>query len=201
MTLNRAETLSSYLVLGLLVLCTVYVMVKGDALWSAIGIWAIVVTSVPMMANKNFKLIPRPYFIFLYGLPLFIATLHLPSRVSLREIAFSLIIVLTVAATFLLSLATLIQLRAHLGVKMNRPFFIASAVILFIASLGLYVVLLYVRDLLNPLEPFLVNNDDLMMWLTMLTFGGLVMGILLDIYLHTTSLDELQRLTVGEVNG
>jgi hypothetical protein len=197
MVRGRLESEVTIALLALLLTATAIVLYHGDLLWTCLGVWGLFVFTAPMIAGRSLRFLARPLIVLFVSVPMVLVASGILFRIQTDELFNAVLLVIGMLAGFLLSVTTLLCLRTYSRVLMNRPFFVSSAVILNIATIGVYVVLQYVSDMVFE-EDVLTSLDQLMVGLISMVGGALFLGVLLGYYLHTTDLDSMQVSILGE---
>ena len=102
-----------------------------------------------------------------------------------------------IGCIFMVSLVTMLIIRAYSQVRMNQTFTISSAFLLYMGVLGIYGILDFYGDILFGTDN-VPSNADYMIFLTASTIGGVVLSMLFSYYLRTISFEEFQATMVGK---
>ena len=197
MVRGRLESEVTLALLALLLIATTIVLYHGDLLWTCLGVWGLLVFIAPLMVRRSHWSLAKPLIVLFVCVPMVLVASGVLFRAQFDELLNAVLLVIGMLAGFLLSVATLLCLRAYFHVMMNRPFFVSSTVILYIAAVGVYVVLQYISDKVFE-ENVITSLDQLMVGLALMVGGAFFLGFLLGYYLHTTNLDSMQVSILGE---
>jgi len=163
---------------------TVYAVLKVDVLWIVFGIAAISVYVLPIVTIRDpFRALPWEMTILLSA-PLL---LHISAGARALSDRFAWWDDLTSIA-FAFSLATIgflltVELQMYTSVRMNRPFAIFFVVMFTLGASGFWEVGEYVDDKVFGAN-FLNSNYDAMTILLWSLVGGVLMGLVYDLYLR-----------------
>jgi hypothetical protein len=174
---------------------TVYLVIKLDVIWAAFGVSALCLLVLPIIATRDvFKALPWEMAVILVA-PVF---LHISSAWDpaegaprwwndLAAIAFSLSFA---TVGFLLT----VELQLYTDVRMNRPFAVFFVFMFTVAAAGFWKVSEYVGGLVTG-DPIVGGNADVMTFFLWTLAGGLLMGVVYDLYIKAMS--DSRRRTLG----
>jgi len=179
----------------LLFFCTVYSLLRMDVLWVFFGITALSLYVLPIVTMRNpFKALPWEMAILLSA-PLI---LHLAARShALNEHLHWWDDFTSVAFAF--SLATIgflltVELQMYTQVKMNRAFAVFFVIMFTLAIAGFWQIGEFVGDKVYGTN-IQGDNTAVMTTLVWNLIGGIIMGIVYDLYLRAMS--ERRRTALG----
>jgi len=189
------EAEASWISSLVLFFCTVYVVLDGDLLWSIFGIAALSLYILPVLSMRDpFKALPWEMTILLSS-PII---LHISE--DSRALSGNIAIWDDVTAlAFAFSLATIgflltVELRMYTTVRMNRPLSVFFVVMFTMAVSGFWQLGEYISDVVAGTHN-ISSNDDVMVGFLWTVVGGLLMGIVYDLYMK--AMPESRRETLG----
>ena len=192
------EAQVSWVACALLFLCTVYVMLEVDVLWSAFGIAAISLYVLPIATTRDpFQALPWALSLLLSSL----IVLHISegSRALSGNIGWWDDLT---GLSFAFSFATIgflltLELQMYTAVRMNRAFSVFFVVLFTMAVSGFWQVGEYLADVLADTEN-LTSNSQVMKEFLWATVGGVVMGVVYGAYIK--AMPESRREVLGLIH-
>jgi len=188
------EAEASWVACAVLFLCTVYVVLDMDVLWSAFGIAALSLYILPIVSVRDpFQALPWEMTLLLSS-PII---LHMSegSRTLSESIGWWDNIT---AVSFALSFATVgflltLELVMYTEVRMNTRFSVFFVMMFTVAVSGFWQVGEYLSDVLAGTEN-ISSNHQVMNEFLWVAFGGLVMGVLYNAYLKAMPVSRREVL-------
>jgi hypothetical protein len=177
---------------------TVYTVLKFDVLWVAFGIAAISLYILPIISMKDpFRALPWEMTILLSA-PIII---HISegSQTLVEHVAWWSHFTSLAFAFSLTTIGFLLTVELHMytDVRMNRPFAVFFVVMFALAVSGFWQVGEFIGDQINSTN-HLGTNEAVMKNLIWTLIGGIVMGIVYDLYIRAMS--EKRRETLGFIH-
>jgi len=171
----------------LLLLLTIYAIVKFDIVWSILGIASLSLYVLPIVTMRDpFKAPPWEMAVIL-ALPM---ALHYSagSRTLTENVGWwndfsSLALAFSLATIgFLMT----VELQMYTNVRMNRPFAVFFVIMFTLAAAGFWEIGLYIGDKIYGTHNQ-GTNSDVMTTLVWVLLGGVLMGLFYTIYLKAMS--------------
>lgn len=170
----------------LLLLLTIYSIVRFEVVWAILGITSLSLYALPIVTMRDpFKALPWEMTVILA------APMALHFSVGSRTLAgigwwndFS-------SLALALSLATIgflmtVELQMYTNVRMNRPFAVFFVVMFTLAAAGFWEVGLYIGDMVYGAHNQ-GTDADVMTTLVWVLVGGILMGLFYTVYLKAMS--------------
>lgn len=192
------EAEASWVTFTVLFLCTVYVFLNRDVLWSAFGVTALTLYILPIMSNRDpFQALPWEMTLLLSS-PII---LHISesSRTLSENIGWW---DNTASLAFAFSFATIgflltLMLDMYTKVRMNRAFALSFVVIFTMAISGFWQIGEYLSDVFADTEN-ISSNAQVMKEFLWVTVGGLVMGFVYGAYMK--AMPKSRREVLGLIH-
>ena len=195
---RTVEAQVSWVACTLLFLCTVYVVLDADIIWSVFGVVALSLYVLPIVTTRDpFQALPWEMTLLLAS-PI---VLHISegSRALSESIGWwdnltSLAFAFSFATIgFLLTL----ELDMYTDVRMNKPFSVFFVIIFTVAVSGFWQVGEYLSDVVAGTDN-LVSNHQVMKEFLWVTFGGFVMGLVYRAYID--AMPKSRREVLGLIH-
>jgi len=180
------EAEASWVSSVLLMLLTIYAIVKFEVLWAILGITSLSLYALPIVTMRDpFRALPWEITVILAA-PMALhfsvgshalSDIHWWNDFSSLALAFSLATI-----GFLMT----VELQIYTNVRMNRPFAVFFVVMFTLAAAGFWEVGLYFGDMLYKTHNQ-GSNADVMMTLVWVLVGGILMGLFYTVYLKAMS--------------
>jgi len=181
------EAEASWICSLLLLLLTVYSVVRLDVLWSVLGLTGLSLYVLPIVSMRDpFKAVPWEMTVILAA-PMILhysgGSNPLTENLAWWDDFSSLALAFSLATIgFLMT----VELQMYTNVKMNRAFAVFFVIVFTLAAAGFWEVGLYFGDLIYGTD-HLGTNADVMTSLTLVLVGGTLMGLFYTVYLKAMS--------------
>jgi hypothetical protein len=188
------EAEASWVACTVLFLCTVYVVLKVDVLWSAFGITALSLYALPIVSTRDaFQAIPWEMTLLLSS-PI---VLHILEGSRTMDASFAWWDDFT-ALSFAFSFATIgflltLELHMYTEVRMNRAFSVFFVVMFTMAVSGFWQLGEYLADVFAGTDN-IASNAQVMKEFLWATVGGVAMGLAYGAYMKAMPLSRRQVL-------
>jgi len=182
----------------LLLLLTIYAVIRFDVLWAVLGVAGLSLYVLPMVTTRDpFKALPWEMTVILSA-PM-ILHYSAGSRTLTENVGWwndfsSLALAFSLAT---IGFLTTVELQVYTNVKMNRPFAVFFVVMFTLAAAGFWDLGLYVGDKVYGTH-HLGTNQDVMSGLLWVLLGGILMGVFYTVYLKAMS--EKRKRHLGFVH-
>lgn len=192
------EAEASWVACTVLFLCTVYVVLDTDVLWSMFGVTALSLYVLPIMSTRDpFQALPWEMTLLLSS-PIILHISEgsgaLSENVGWWDDLTSLSFALSFATIgFLLTL----MLDMYTEVRMNRAFAVFFVVMFTMAVSGFWQVGEYLSDIFVDTEN-IISNGQVMKAFLWVTLGGLAMGFVYSAYIK--AMPKSRRETLGLIH-
>ncbi|MDQ1372051.1 MAG: hypothetical protein QG582_966 [Candidatus Thermoplasmatota archaeon] len=192
------EAQASWIACTVLFLCTVYVVLDIDVLWSVFGVAALTFYMLPIVSNRDpFRALPWEMTLLLSS-PIILhiseGSRALDENIGWWDDLTSLSFAFSFATIgFLLTL----MLDMYTEVKMNRAFAVFFVVIFTMAVSGFWQVGEYLSDVFVDTEN-ISSNTQVMKEFIWVTAGGLVMGFVYGAYIK--AMPKSRREVLGLIH-
>ncbi len=174
-----------------------YALLEFDVLWFIFGIIALTLYMLPIASTRDvFRVLPWEMVLLIVA-PM---VLHFTAGSEFLNAHFAWWNDFTSLA-FAFSMATVglvlvLELRIFTKVRMNRPFSVMFVVMFTLAVSGFWQVGLFLSDMILGVDKQ-GTNADAMTILVWNLVGGLLMGLVYDLYLKALPEERLKRLELA----
>ncbi len=185
----------SWLSIVLMFVATETALFVLDPFWILIGMWALCIAVLPVVINRRVESVLPFEFLLPITVPFIVFILG--AFAGWLEMAFYSVFLrgAEVAATFLIALATVIDLHAYTDFDTNEAFAVFLTVAMTMALGSIFAIADFISDELLGTH-LLVSNNELMINLVFSFLGGLLMGVLLIFYLRRMPISRLERYSL-----
>lgn len=166
--------------------------------WIITGLWALIISTLPSVINRDIKKVLPFELLFLIALPFYLFAVLVLTNMADNPTFNNLMRGAEVMAIFLIAFVTIMDLHVYTSFRTNGPFAIFLTVLTTMAISSIFAIADFVSDNLLGTR-FLTSNNELMINLIFSFLGGVMMGLILYFYLKKMPLERLERYSIGKL--
>lgn len=169
-----------------------------NTFWIITGFWALTISILPSVTNRDVKKVLPFELLFLIALPFYIFAILLLTDIADDPSFSNLMRGAEVMAVFVIAFVTIMDFHVYTSFRTNSSFAIFLTVLITMALSSVFAIADFVSDKLLDTH-FLTSNNELMINLIFSFLGGVMMGIILYFYLKKMPLERLERYSMGKL--